>query len=208
MRMVAIGGLLLVSATGAGAGTPQYEAQKQVLVQQFFACVTSRVVEIDDHASDASTIARGAVAVCGREANAAAIAGAGCRPAQMPTDDISPHRPHPRPSQSRRANRSKRGSTLIDPSTSPGRFVPDSLVANASGRSTLLVWMYPNVGHGLPRLGEPDHVRRRRVSRCPARPAFQCRLELPYWGVPRPADAVERDAGFSFAPVASDLQPG
>jgi hypothetical protein len=26
--------------------------------------------------------------------------------------------------------------------------------------------------------------------------------------VPRPADAVERDAGFSFAPVASDLQPG
>jgi hypothetical protein len=35
--------------------------------------------------------------------------------------------------------------------------------------STLLIWMSPNVGHGLPLRRQPDHVHRTRVSRCPAR---------------------------------------
>jgi hypothetical protein len=68
---------LTASASAASAGTAEYEAQKRALLQDFFSCVTARVLDLDDRTSDASTISRGAVAFCGREADAAALANAG-----------------------------------------------------------------------------------------------------------------------------------
>ena len=70
--------LVICSASSAMGQTPeQYQATKRKLIEQFHSCVISQAVTIDDRTSDASTIARGAVALCAREANSAAVANAG-----------------------------------------------------------------------------------------------------------------------------------
>jgi len=75
-------------------------------------------------------------------------------------------------------------------------------------RSPFLVRMNPHVRHSLSLFGEPDHVHRRRISRRPARSAFQRSLKLPDRRVPRPADVFEWNAGLGVTPAAFDLQPG
>jgi hypothetical protein len=47
--------------------------------------------------------------------------------------------------------------------------------------------MHPLVRRDLPRLGQLDHVHRRRIAALSARPAFQRGLELPNRRIPRPA---------------------
>ena len=51
--------------------------------------------------------------------------------------------------------------------------------------SPLLVWMHPAIRQDLARLGQLDHVHRRRVAALPARSAFQRRLKLPDRHFPR-----------------------
>jgi hypothetical protein len=63
-HMVMVAALLVASADGAAAEAPEYKALKDRLVAEYFDCVRQQAVALDDRASDASTIARGAVAAC------------------------------------------------------------------------------------------------------------------------------------------------
>jgi hypothetical protein len=77
--------LTLVSAVGAVAQTPeQYRETQQELVRQFYDCVSAQAPKMDDGTSDASTIARGAVAMCGGIAKDAAVWSAGSRSELIP----------------------------------------------------------------------------------------------------------------------------
>jgi hypothetical protein len=67
--------------------------------------------------------------------------------------------------------------------------------------------MHPKIGRDLARLGQLDHVHRRRVAAFLARPAFQRRLKFPDWRIPRPADVGERQAGARLTALALDLEP-
>ena len=73
--------------------------------------------------------------------------------------------------------------------------------------SPLFVRMYPQIRRDLARLGQLDHVHRRRIAAPPARPALQRGLELPERRVARPADRVERQACAGLAAVAFHFEP-
>lgn len=76
---------VLAVCAGASAQTPeQYRDKQQELLRQFFQCVGRQAAKIDDRTSDATTIARGAVALCAVEANAAAVWAAGSQTALVP----------------------------------------------------------------------------------------------------------------------------
>ena len=69
----------------------------------------------------------------------------------------------------------------------------------------IIIRMHLLVRRNRALFGELDHMHARRIARCPARPAFQRRLQFPDRRVARPADVFERDAGFGFTAMALDL---
>jgi hypothetical protein len=71
----------------------------------------------------------------------------------------------------------------------------------------IIVRVNPRVRRDLLLLRELNHAYRRRVTRCPARPAFQCGLKFPNRRVARTPDRIERDAGPGLTTMAHDLKP-
>jgi hypothetical protein len=67
--------------------------------------------------------------------------------------------------------------------------------------------MHPRVRRDLALHRQLDHVHRRRMSRGPARPAFQRCLKFPDRRIARTPDGVERQARPRFAAMAHDLKP-
>jgi hypothetical protein len=67
--------------------------------------------------------------------------------------------------------------------------------------------MHPNVRNDFALPREPDHVHRRRVSRRPARSAFQRRLQFPDRRIARTPDRIERDARSGLAAMAFNFKP-
>jgi hypothetical protein len=82
-----------------------------------------------------------------------------------------------------------------------------TLIKGIAAPSPLLIRPHPLARRDLLRLGQPDHVDRRRVTPLPARPAFQRGLQLPDRRVGRTPDRVERKAEARLAPEAFDLEP-
>jgi hypothetical protein len=67
--------------------------------------------------------------------------------------------------------------------------------------------MYPRVRRDFTLLRELDHMHGRRMSGCPARPAFQRRLKFPDRRIARASDGIERQTGARLTTLALDLKP-
>lgn len=70
MRSVMAGLALVLVASGAGA--QEYDPEERALMSEFLTCMRTNAVALDDRASDAATIARGATSRCSAEANRSA----------------------------------------------------------------------------------------------------------------------------------------
>ena len=69
----------------------------------------------------------------------------------------------------------------------------------------IIIRMHPLVGRDRALHGELDHMHAWRITRRPARAAFQRRLNFPDRRIARPADVFERDAGLGFTAMAFDV---
>src|ERR1700722_13607082 len=67
--------------------------------------------------------------------------------------------------------------------------------------------MHPEIPRDLARLGQLNHMHRRRIATLAARSAFQCRFKFPDWRIPRPADGIERKARPRLTAIALHLEP-
>jgi hypothetical protein len=71
----------------------------------------------------------------------------------------------------------------------------------------VIIRMHPNIRRDQPLIRQPDHVHRRRITRRPARPAFERGFQLPDRRIAGTADRIKRQAGSGLAALAHHLQP-
>lgn len=76
VRAWAAGLLLVASVSGANAQDIEARLTRQSL-ELYFECLQRSVIRLDDYASDAGTVARGAMGACNEEANDVALLAAG-----------------------------------------------------------------------------------------------------------------------------------